>query len=385
MGFFENLRKKRDLAKLERQVEQEPTPSNMATLAERYINAEELDKAFEIAQQGVKAFPNSEKILRTFRYIKKTQLQAKIRELNVIIQKNPNPVAYGQLAMIFKDLGETHKAVDICTDLTHKFPLSENSFLIIGEIRYQRFHEDLLSKDGMLAIENLEKALGLNASNYKALLLSAEIYTEIGIFDKAARNLRLILEFAPTDDRVRQLLKETEDLVDTTPAVDEDEMEWLFIQVENRRQFMNIIRGPEHDRMIVPTAGPSVAQYTINQEIIKRSVNTLGKMPGLMGAIALEKETGKVLADRIVLRIKKEDLEEMVKTVFRVSQNASLRMDVGALSEGCVSGPFGNLSFLTVEGILLAVLTDPQTQPQLVDLALQEIKPNLSNAVSIVK
>ncbi|MHC4600001.1 MAG: tetratricopeptide repeat protein, partial [Planctomycetota bacterium] len=140
MAFFENLRKKRELLKLERQVEQNPTPSNMATLAERYIHMGEIDKAFEIAQQGVQAFPNSEKVLRTFRYIKKMQLQAKIRELNQIIHKNPNPVAYGQLAMIYKDLGETHKAVDICNDLTHRFPLSENSYLIVGEIRYQRFH-----------------------------------------------------------------------------------------------------------------------------------------------------------------------------------------------------------------------------------------------------
>ena len=128
-----------------------------------------------------------------------------------------------------------------------------------------------------------------------------------------------------------------------------------------------------------------MAQYTINQEILKRSVNTLGKMPGLMGAIALEKETGKVLADRIVLRVKKEDLEEMVKTVFRVSQNASLRMDVGAFTDGRVSGSFGNLSFLTLEGVLLAVLTEASAQPQLVDTALQEIKPSLANAVTLVK
>ncbi|MHC5035969.1 MAG: tetratricopeptide repeat protein [Planctomycetota bacterium] len=385
MGFFENLRKKRELLKLERQVEQNPTPSNMSMLAERYIHMGELDKAFEIAQQGVRAFPNSEKVLRTFRYIKKMQLQAKIRDLNTIIQKNPNPVAYGQLAMIYKDLGETHKAVDICTELTNKFPLSENSYLIIGEIRYQRFHEDLLAKDGQLTIENLEKALELNSSNYKALLLSAEIYVEIGLLDKAVRNLRQILEFAPTDDRVHRLLAECEELAASTPSIDDDEQEWLFIQVENRRQFTNIIRGPEMEKMIVATAGPSVVQYTINQEILKRQINALAKMPGLMGAIALDKETGKILADRIVLRVKKQDLEEMVKTVFRVSQNASLRMDVGSLNAGRVSGPFGSLHLVAVEGILVAILVDAQTKPDLVEITIQEMMPTLSNAISVVK
>ncbi|MHC4779549.1 MAG: tetratricopeptide repeat protein [Planctomycetota bacterium] len=385
MGFFENLRKKRELLKLERQVEQNPTPSNMATLAERYIHIGEVDKAFEIAQQGVNAFPNSEKVLRTFRYIKKSQLQAKIRELNLIIQKNPNPVAYGQLAMIYKDLGETHKAVEICNDLTHKFPLSENSFLIVGEIRYQRFHEDLLAKDGQLAIENLEKALGLNASNYKALLLSAEIYIAIGLLDNASRNLSQILEFAPTDDRVRRLLAESKELANQLPPVDDDEQEWLFIQVENRRQFTNIIQGPEFERMIVPTAGPSSVKYTINQDILKRQVNSMAKMPGLMGVIALEKESGKVLADRIVLRVKKQDLEEMVKTIFRVSQNASLRMDVGSLNSGRVTGSFGNLNIVVLEGILFAVLTDTQTKPDYVENVVQEMLPTLSNAISVVK
>ncbi|GEM_PF-928198 len=385
MGFFENLKKKRELARLERQVELNPTPSNMAMLAQRYINMGDVDKAFEIAQQGVKAFPNSEKILRAFRYIKKTQLQAKIRELNSVIQKNPNPVAYGQLAMIYKDLGDTHKAVDICTDLTHKFPLSENSYLIIGEIRYQRFHEDLLAKDGQLAIENLEKALELNASNYKALRLSAEIYIEIGLFEKAARNLKQILTFAPTDDGVRRLLAEVEALEAEVGEIEEEEQEWLFIQVENRRQFTNIIRGPEYDKMILPVMGPTATRYTINQDVLKRQINSLAKMPGLMGALAMERETGKILADRIVLRIKKEDLEEMVKTVFRVSHNASLRMDVGSFSAGRVSGDFGNLHLVAMEGILVAILTDPQTKPDIVEGSIQEMMPALSNAVTAVE
>jgi tetratricopeptide (TPR) repeat protein len=385
MGFFENLKKKRELGRLERQVELNPTPSNMATLAERYIHMGDTDKAFEIAQQGVKAFPNSEKVLRTFRYIKKSQLQAKIRDLTSTIQKNPNPVAYGQLAMIYKDLGDTHKAVDICTDLTKKFPLSENSYLIIGEIRYQRFHEDLLAKDGQLAIENLEKALELNSSNYKALLLSAEIYVEIGMLGKAVSNLKQILSFAPTDDHVSRLLQEAQALEAEQGEVDEEETEWLFIQVENRRQFTNIIRGPEFDKMIVPVSGPSAVKYRINQDVLKRQVGSLGKMPGLLGALAMEKETGNILADRIVLRIKKEDLEDMVKTVFRVSHNAALRMDVGSLSNGWVSGPFGNLHVVAIEGILLAILTDEQTRPDAVESAVQEIGPALANAVTIVK
>jgi tetratricopeptide (TPR) repeat protein len=385
MGFFENLKKKRDLTKLEKQVEQNPTAANLATLAERYLQMGQPDKAFEIAQQGVEAFPNSEKILRTFRYIKKSQLQAKIRELQSTIQHSPNPVAYGQLAMIYKDLGETHKAVDVCNDLTKKFPLSENSYLIIGEIRYQRFHEDLLAKDGQLAIENLEKALDLNSSNYKALLLSAEIYTEIGLLDRATRNLKQILSFAPTDDRVARLLTEAEELSSQQPAVEEEDTEWLFIQVENRRQFMNVINPPEFDRMIVPTAGPSVAQYTINAEVVKRQVNSFSKMAGLLGAIAMNRETGEILADRIVLRISREVLEDLLKTIFRVSQNAALRMDVGSFVSGIVAGEQGNLHVRVVEGVVIAVLVDPQARAETVESALQEAVPGLSNAMTAVK
>jgi tetratricopeptide (TPR) repeat protein len=385
MGFFENLKKKRELANLERQVEQNPTAVNLAILAERYLQMSQPDKAFEIAQQGVKAFPNSEKILRTFRYIKKLQLQAKIRELNSTIQTNPNPVAYGQLAMIYKDLGETHKAVDVCTDLTKKFPLSENSFLIIGEIRYQRFHEDLLAKDGQTAIENLEKALELNSSNYKALLLSAEIYIEIGILDRATRNLQQILAFAPTDDRVARLLREAEELSTGQPVVDEEDKEWLFIQVENRRQFMNVINPPEFDRMIVPTAGPSVVQYVINADVVKRQVNALSRMQGLLGALAMNRETGEIIAERIVLRISRESLEDLLKTTFRVAHNAALRMDVGSFSQSILAGDFGSLHLRLVEGIVLAVLVDPQTRAEMVESSLQEIVPGLANAATAVK
>ncbi|MHC4600214.1 MAG: hypothetical protein ACYS47_14530, partial [Planctomycetota bacterium] len=181
------------------------------------------------------------------------------------------------------------------------------------------------------------------------------------------------------------LLAEGEALAAETEDMDDDEQEWLFIQVENRRQFTNIIQGPEFERMIVPTAGPSAVKYAINQDMLKRQVNSMSKMPGLMGVIALEKESGKVLADRIVLRVKKQDLEEMVKTVFRVSQNASLRMDVGSLASGRVTGSFGNLNLVAMEGILFAVLTDQQTKPDMVEGAIQELLPSLGNAITIVK
>jgi tetratricopeptide (TPR) repeat protein len=380
MGFFENLKKKRALQKLERQVETSPTPSNMATLAERYVHLGQIDKAFEISQQGVEAFPNSEKILRTFRYVKKLQLQGKIRALNEIIGKNPNPTSYGQLAMIYKDLGETHKAVDICNDLTSKFPLSENSYLIIGEIRYQRFHEDLLAKDGQLAIENLEKALELNESNYKALLLSAEIYVEIGALNLALRNLEIILQFAPTDERVRRLRDEARE--SDAPDVDPEEIEWLFIQVENRRQFTNIIRGLEAEKLIVSVAGPSAEQFDINEEMVRRQVNRLAKMPGLIGAIAMNKNDGNIIADRIVLRVKKDDFDNVIKKIYRESHNACLRMDVGGFGNGIIQGPFGHLHLVQIEGILLAVLTDNQTKADLTDRTIQELVPALANAVT---
>jgi tetratricopeptide (TPR) repeat protein len=382
MGFFDNLKKRRALQKLEHQVESNPTPSNMSTLAERYIHLGQIDKAFEISQQGVEAFPGSEKILRTFRYIKKLQLQSKIRSLNEIIAKNPNPTSYGQLAMIYKDLGETHKAVDICADLTEKFPLSENSYLIIGEIRYQRFHEDLLAKDGQIAIENLEKALDLNSSNYKALLLSAEIYIAIGCLGLAITNLEQILNFAPTDDRVRRLHDEANEMVGDE-SIDRDEIEWLFVQVENRRQFTNIIRGMDAERIIMPvSAAEEVASYDINEEAVRRQVNRLSKMPGLIGAIAMNRETGSIIADRIVLRVKKEDFDNVIKTIHRVSHDACLRMDVGGFSSGIIQGPFGHLHMLSIEGILLAVLTDNQTKVDLVERSIQDLVPALTNAMT---
>ncbi|MCU0724130.1 MAG: hypothetical protein MUC63_11075, partial [Planctomycetes bacterium] len=274
---------------------------------------------------------------------------------------------------------------DVCNDLTKKFPLSENSYLIIGEIRYQRFHEDLLAKDGQIAIENLEKALGLNSSNYKALLLSAEIYIEIGLLERSTRNLTQILAFAPTDDRVARMLREAEELAAGAAPADESDTEWLFLQVENRRQFMNVINPPEFDRIIVPTAGPSVAQYAINADVVKRQVNALSKMPGLLGALAMNRETGEILADRIVLRISREHMEDLLKTIFRVSQNAALRMDVGSFTSGIVAGELGNLHLRAVEGIAIAVLVDPQTRLEMVEAAVQEIVPGLGSAMTVIK
>ena len=43
------------------------------------------------------------------------------------------------------------------------------------------------------------------------------------------------------------------------------------------------------------------------------------------------------------------------------------------------------MNLVVVEGILMAILTDQQTRTELVDSALQEVVPALSNAITIIK
>ncbi len=380
MGLLDNLRKKKELQRLEKAAEESPSPQTLSALSERCFQVGDLERALEVAEHALKQFPLSDKVQATFKYIRKAQLQAKIRELNDVIRKNPNPVSYGQLAIIYKDMGETHKAVDVCRELEDRFPLSENSYMIIGEIRERRFREDLLATDGEKAMTNLEHALEINPHNYKALLMLAEIYIRIGAFTLAIERLEKITSFAPTDDRVRSLIEESRELVNPDA---EDEVEWLFRDVENKKRFANDIREVEEEggKLIAPAEGPAPAAPPAREDTVKRRLERFDKLPGFLGALAVDRE-GKALADKVPFHVNRESFDATIQKVYAVAHNAALRMDVGAFLRAEVRGDFGQLLLSYGDGVILGVMAEAKTRPELLDQAVKQALSGMSAATA---
>jgi predicted regulator of Ras-like GTPase activity (Roadblock/LC7/MglB family) len=373
VGLFDNMKKRKELQRLRDAAENRPSPETLTALATKLHENGEMEEALEVAERGLELFPLSDRVQSVFKFIRRQQLVQKIREIKERIQNQPSAAAYGQLAIIYKDMGETHKAVDVCKDLEEKFPLSENSYMIIGEIRDQRFREDRLSVDGLKAMQNLEHALEINPHNYKALLMLAEIYIRIGAFNLGIERLDSIMTFAPTDDRVRKLCDEARELVNPEADESEEELEFLFMDVENRKAFLYDVREVEEGlgRLIEPSvaATPGRAPST---DMLKKRLDRLDKLPGFMGAIALDRE-GREIAGKVPFHVNKGTFDGTVATILKASRNAALRMDVGDFMQGEVSGTFGQLLLQYGNGVVLGVMADAKTRPELMHQHVKSI------------
>jgi len=373
VGLFDNMKKRKELQRLRDAADSRPSPESLTALATKLHESGEADEALQVAERGLELFPLSDRVQTVFKFIRRQQLNQKIREIKEKILSQPSAAVYGQLAIIYKDMGDTHKAVDVCKDLEEKFPLSENSYMIIGEIRDQRFREDRLAVDGQKAMQNLEHALEINPHNYKALLMLAEIYIRIGAFNLGIERLESILTFAPTDDRVRKLLDESRELVNPEADEGEEDLEFLFMDVEGRKAFLYDVREVEEGlgRLIEPSVA-GTPERAPSGETLKKRLDKLEKLPGFMGALAVDKE-GRELAGKVPFHVNKETFDATVTTILKAARNAALRMDVGDFLLGDVRGAFGQLLLQYGNGVVLGVMADGKTRPELVQQHVKTI------------
>jgi tetratricopeptide (TPR) repeat protein len=373
VGLFDNLKKRKELQKLRDAADNRPSPESLTALATKLHESGEVEEALRVAEKSLELFPLSDRVQTVFKFIRRQQLNQKIREIKEKIQAQPSAAAYGQLAIIYKDMGDTHKAVDVCKDLEEKFPLSENSYMIIGEIRDQRFREDRLAVDGQKAMQNLEHALEINPHNYKALLMLAEIYVRIGALNLGIERLESILSFAPTDDRVRRLIDEARELVNPEADESEEALEFLFMDVEGRKAFLYDVREVEEGlgRLIEPSVASS-PERAPSAESLRKRLDRLDKLPGFMGALAVDRE-GRELAGKVPFHVNKETFDGTVGTILKTARNAALRMDVGDFLHGEVRGSFGQLVLQYGNGVVLGVMADEKTRPELVEQHVKSI------------
>ena len=107
-----------------------------------------------------------------------------------------------------------------------EFPEFEGNYLVVGKMRYDRWKEDALPKDGLTAVQNFERAHELNRENYKTLLALGQIYLIVGAKAWAEERLKSILFLAPDDQRVARERNGDAKLV-RVPAVGCGELEQL--------------------------------------------------------------------------------------------------------------------------------------------------------------
>ncbi len=365
MSILNKVKQMRELNRLKKAAQQSPSPATLGTLAERYIAFGRTEDAYATAQRGLAMFPTSERLSAISTFAKKQRLQAQLTRLRRDIAERPNPTVYTQLASIYRELGNFDKALEICEQCLERFPLNENPYLIIGEVRLARFFQDLIAHDGLEAMKQLRRVSKLNSQNVKAPLLLARLYWAVGALNPMMEELRKVLALAPNHREISRFLREVEANPPDRPRLldpeDEDIGELpvseLIREVEARGSLANPLEQfPLRDE----TAPPAVPRggTHIDEERLRRALVELGKRPEVRNAVIVDRD-GEPFAEYADMEsLTRKQFAGLVTEVMRTAEETTRRMDMGSFYWCTVEGDFGGISLSRIRTAALAIKYD---------------------------
>lgn len=337
------------------------TPLEISREVERLIDMGDVQGALKLATDGVYENPRSEAVLSAYRFLKKETLAEDLKRLRQKLEKEPNPIAYSQLADAYKEIGDHDKAIEFCKRAIELYPEHEGPWIILGRTRLDRFKEDWIPRDALLAIEYYEKALDLNRNSYKTLIDLAELYTEIGAKRRSVKKCEAILYFAPEDEKALSLLRKAQSMGDSKRE-DLDELVTLYADKKRKA-------AQRRGRKAGEPHGPS-GRLAKSPALLQKKLETLkGTIEGFYAAVATDLD-GTAIASNAARAIDQGQISDAVKQVFEAASDCSLRIDIGHFKRGVFEGPSGFIYLIVFDEIRIAILCDPGTKMQALDEAV---------------
>lgn len=352
MAIVERLKRWRDVARLRRQVRANPSPTTYAELAERLVALDEHDEAVSVADEGLSLYPHADRLSHVRLFVKKSRMTGQIRKLREDIQRRPTPLAFAQLAQLYRELGSHDEALAIAAQGAERFPLSESSYLMQGEIRMDRFRTELIAKDAVVAESALRQVLRLNNHNVTAHLRLAEVYHLVGMRAECAVHLREVLLITPDARDVEEFLAADAAALPSPPP--EDPFEDLAARVQTAASFAGDPAAFPSPRTgdEAPAQG---AAASLDGPALRAAMAAFSEHEGLRNAVLLD-QVGQVVADHATAdAIAKNHFAELVAEVRDAADDAARRMDQGSLVRADIEGPGMNLVVTRVRGLTIGV------------------------------
>lgn len=352
MALVERLKRWRDIARLRRQVRANPSPTTYAELAERLVALGEEDDAVGVADEGLERYPHADRLAHVRLFVKKGRLTGQIRKLREDLQRRPTPLAFAQLAQLYRELGSHDEALAIAAQGAERFPLSESSYLMQGEIRMDRFRRELIAKDAVIAEGALRQVLRLNSHNVTAHLRLAEVYHLVGMRAECTAHLREVMLLTPDAADVAEFLAADETAGPALPLEDPFEDRAGAVQsaaafAGNPAQFPSPASGGDG-----PSAGAGAA---LDAPALRTAMAGFADHEGMRNAVLLD-QAGKIVADHAATdAIARNHFAELVAEVRDAADDAARRMDQGSLVRADIEGPGMNLVVTRVRGLTIGV------------------------------
>ncbi len=350
MGLFDVFKSKKGSARSA--TVEGKTPLEIAREIERLIETRDYKTALEIAERGVYEHWRSEVVLSAYRFLKKETLAEELKRFRHKLETEPNPVAYAQLADTYKEIGDHDKAIELCRKAIQLYPEHEGPWIILGKTRLERFKEDWIPRDALLAISYYEKALDFNRNSYKTLIDLAELYTEVGAKRRAIRKCEAILYFAPEDEKALALLRKAQAL----PDLKREDLEELVKAYAERKRKAAQRRGRRPGEQYGPAA-----RLARSPGLLRSKLETLRGIEGFYAAVAMT-AGGEPIASYAARDVDQGAVADAVKRVFEAASDCSLRIDIGHFKRGVFEGPSGFIYLIAFDELRIAILCDAGTK-----------------------
>jgi predicted regulator of Ras-like GTPase activity (Roadblock/LC7/MglB family) len=285
-------------------------------------------------------------------FVKKSRLTGEIRKLRDDVQRRPNPASFSQLAHIYRELGSLDEALAIATQCAERFPLNETAYLTQGEIRLERFRRDLVAKDAVVAEGALRQVLRLNAGHVGAHMCLAELLHLVGMPAECVRHLRQAAVITPSARDLQALLAE---LDSATPEACTEPFEEMAGRVQAKGAFAGDPAKFARTSASPKSSAPPASEAALDDESLRAAMAVLGANEGLRNAVLLSRE-GAIVADHCAAEsLPRARFGEIVAEIRDAADDASRRMDTGALVRADLEGDAGSFVVARVRGLTIGL------------------------------
>lgn len=360
MGLFDVFSQWRSNSRIksfESAIQSRPTPALYLQLAEAHREAGNFQKAAQVLKLGAAKFPSAPEIIRRQAEAEKVERGNEKRRLIDKIQNHPNPILYARLAELFKADGEMEKTMDTCNKGIKVFPKYGGTYLVLGQIYVEK-------KKWQEAVTQLEKSVDLDKYNYLALKLLAQVYIELDRPADAARRLEDILYFAPGDEAILELLKKAKEKSGQPfepKAVGTDEPK--ASTEAGVRKTIRIGKLSTQKRATI---------VNVRDKALNNVIATLRAVAGVTGAILVD-QYGLVVAAELDSSIDEGLAGALITNIYRTASANAIPLNVGQFEEGVIEGENGNIHFVQLDEMILAVFARVDVKMGLLEKSIREI------------
>ena len=349
MGWWAEFKANRELGDARKQVQRARSPFSIAHFIDKCIELGKLDVALEEAERGIREFPQSESLTEAYKRMIRAKCAKDLKAFRDEVRKTPGPKAYYKLACLYKEMRDLDQAQELARKGVELYPNFEGNYIVLADLRYERFQRDLRASDGRAAVDLFEKAVDLNRENYRLLFQLVEIYHAIGARGRALEKVKMILDFAPDDRKALTLL----DKVQAMKPPRSDDLKEVLQDFE-RRAAAGAVAKP----------GILSSRYTRNPDHLARKLPYMeDRVPGFQRVVVLGPNS-ELLAGYPGGPEENRKFGDTLRKIFTAAIECSLRMDISTFEKGLFESQDGYTYLLVIDRLKIAILCSTKAKKE---------------------